>query len=1163
MKRVLLSLLLVLTIASLSYSQYSRVWEKSKLFGGFPSYLSTNDMQRGMAYGKVDNKERLFVVSRNGGNFVYIINAANGDSAGTLKTAGISGGTYLLNDIEVSDDGIVFMCNLTTSASASAFKIYKWTTENDSPAVAINFTSSTLANYRMGDKFTVTGKAADNTLTIWAVAAGATSAKLIKFTTADKGVTFTPAEISLNTGTPGSSSAVFPVNDGATGFYVKSNGRPVIRYDASGSAIDTINISTVPSGANALRYFESAGKKYIVMYSYGTNNEDLYLLNVTNGSANATMEFATPSLGMQTNANGVGDIALKNNNDGTFTVYLLATNNGIAAYNLDLKSLQKMTVSQVKADDNKDLISDLKGATVLISGIVTSPDYTLSATGGSTIYMQDATGGLAIRTASKKVGLSIGDSITVKGKMDVYRGLTQIAAYDSIIGSNGSFIVHKTGVKLPSPAVISIADVNSEKYEGSLVVVKNLTKKATSNPWPALNTDANLSVADVKGDSTILRIDLDTDIDEMPEPVWPQNITGVVTQFTSSASVFNDGYQLQPTRYSDFAAYVPDPAKLYSVWARTVFSGGLPSYMGQDLDRSMAYGNVNGKDRLYVVSRNGGPKVIVLNAATGDSAATIPVGTDFATGYFKLNAVDVSSDGIIFGCNMTLNASTDPFTIYKWDSETSAAKVVASFKDLAFRFGDAFSVYGKAVDNTLSIFAVAKDQPKVLKVTTADKGATFKTEVIDLGSASVSSVPNIALAGDGSFYMKSYSRNLIHFKADGTPIDTIPGSVIGTSATKIKYYENGTSKYLLVYVPNAPPSLTDEKILVVDITKGSKNAFISAVSPSIGNKSNGNGTGGIDVKKIDPGTFVYYVLGSNNGVAAFSNNILNIVGTQDSLYYGNTKTLLKNPYGAGYIAGTNSYDDRGKYQRFELKANDELKGFKFFFGAKKIVDIPDTVNIVVRNVSSDAGAPGTLVTSVKTTVDLLDTTGLGNLYWLDNPVKVSGPVFIGFEWGKVYNDEFAVFSDKNGEGDKAHRAWELYNDGTYGYFDQPGTVTWGVDADLWITSYYKKAVITGLESDNKDMNPVDYSLSQNYPNPFNPSTTIRFYLKADAKVTLRVFNILGQEVAALINRNMNAGNHSSVFDASRLTSGMYIYRLEVKGSDGTAFSQVRKMMLIK
>ncbi|MGE5499561.1 MAG: T9SS type A sorting domain-containing protein, partial [Syntrophothermus sp.] len=162
-----------------------------------------------------------------------------------------------------------------------------------------------------------------------------------------------------------------------------------------------------------------------------------------------------------------------------------------------------------------------------------------------------------------------------------------------------------------------------------------------------------------------------------------------------------------------------------------------------------------------------------------------------------------------------------------------------------------------------------------------------------------------------------------------------------------------------------------------------------------------------------------------------------------------------------------------------------------------------------------------------------------------------------------YNDEFAVFSDKNGEGDKAHRAWELYNDGTYGYFDQPGALSWGVDADLWITSYYKKAVVTGVEAGNKDLYPDNYSLSQNYPNPFNPSTTIRFNLIANAKVTLRVFNILGQVVTTLINKNMNAGNHSIAFDASRLTSGMYIYKLDAKASDGTSFSQARKMMLIK
>lgn len=91
-----------------------------------------------------------------------------------------------------------------------------------------------------------------------------------------------------------------------------------------------------------------------------------------------------------------------------------------------------------------------------------------------------------------------------------------------------------------------------------------------------------------------------------------------------------------------------------------------------------------------------------------------------------------------------------------------------------------------------------------------------------------------------------------------------------------------------------------------------------------------------------------------------------------------------------------------------------------------------------------------------------------------------------------------------------------------------------------------------------DTRPGDFTLHQNYPNPFNPSTEISFTLPQAAQVSLRVFNLLGQEVATLVNEYREAGTHRATFDASQLTSGMYIYRLE-----SGAFSTSRKMMLSK
>jgi len=94
----------------------------------------------------------------------------------------------------------------------------------------------------------------------------------------------------------------------------------------------------------------------------------------------------------------------------------------------------------------------------------------------------------------------------------------------------------------------------------------------------------------------------------------------------------------------------------------------------------------------------------------------------------------------------------------------------------------------------------------------------------------------------------------------------------------------------------------------------------------------------------------------------------------------------------------------------------------------------------------------------------------------------------------------------------------------------------------------------------ESLSPVQYSLAQNYPNPFNPATTIKFSLPENSNVSLRVFNALGEEVANLINKEMEAGYHQVNFNtgAYGLSSGIYFYRIE-SGS----FVSVRKMILMK
>ena len=88
--------------------------------------------------------------------------------------------------------------------------------------------------------------------------------------------------------------------------------------------------------------------------------------------------------------------------------------------------------------------------------------------------------------------------------------------------------------------------------------------------------------------------------------------------------------------------------------------------------------------------------------------------------------------------------------------------------------------------------------------------------------------------------------------------------------------------------------------------------------------------------------------------------------------------------------------------------------------------------------------------------------------------------------------------------------------------------------------------------------PATFSLSQNYPNPFNPSTKIDFSIPVGAQVQLKVYNVLGQEVATLVNETMKSGSHTVTFDASKLASGVYLYKITA-GS----FVSTRKMVLLK
>jgi hypothetical protein len=117
---------------------------------------------------------------------------------------------------------------------------------------------------------------------------------------------------------------------------------------------------------------------------------------------------------------------------------------------------------------------------------------------------------------------------------------------------------------------------------------------------------------------------------------------------------------------------------------------------------------------------------------------------------------------------------------------------------------------------------------------------------------------------------------------------------------------------------------------------------------------------------------------------------------------------------------------------------------------------------------------------------------------------------------------------------------------------QPDSVV--LDPDGWIL----KQIVPITEVQEREVLPSGFALSQNYPNPFNPSTTIRFSVGTNSHTSLQMFDLLGREVATLVNENKSPGTYHVQFDGSSLSSGIYVYRLTAGG-----FVETKKMILLR
>jgi hypothetical protein len=211
---------------------------------------------------------------------------------------------------------------------------------------------------------------------------------------------------------------------------------------------------------------------------------------------------------------------------------------------------------------------------------------------------------------------------------------------------------------------------------------------------------------------------------------------------------------------------------------------------------------------------------------------------------------------------------------------------------------------------------------------------------------------------------------------------------------------------------------------------------------------------------------------------------------------------------------------------------------------------------------ADHCGSGTTLLSTATITNPINCVGYENIYldwdndWLHHDAQDIARVQVSYNGGVTWSTvvEWSGVSKRN-----SHESYPLLgatnNNNVLLKFVsiQPGWDWWWVVDNVLVSG----DIMTNVTTNGNEI-PEGYFLSQNYPNPFNPVTNINYSIPEAGLVTLTIYDVLGKEVAALVNEYQYAGRYNVEFNGFHFASGTYFYRIQSGG-----FTQVKRMMLLK
>ena len=315
------------------------------------NHIRNGDNNRGLAYGSTSN---LVFVADKGTPAIDVLDGTTGNYVGSAVTTGVSGGTFLLDQVQVADDGsTLYSANLTTSINTSAYKLYQWTNWTTAPTVVFNGdpAGGLFPGKRMGDNMAITGSGTNTTILVPVQTSTTATTNFVLFTTTN-GSTFTPTVITVtnmaapSSGNNGPSIALaFYTNNT---FLFKQNGGTLfeIQYPSNFASLSSPVAATVIESNTTFAASGNTGQTTLtfaptanLLAAIGpipnsapsTTPFNLYLANPLSGASSSV--GSSNSLHFAGNGNFVGGIALGGAGK-TNALYTLDCNNGVHGWGL-------------------------------------------------------------------------------------------------------------------------------------------------------------------------------------------------------------------------------------------------------------------------------------------------------------------------------------------------------------------------------------------------------------------------------------------------------------------------------------------------------------------------------------------------------------------------------------------------------------------------------------------------------------------------------------------------------------------------------------------------------------------------------------------------------------------------------------------------------------